>query len=135
MRPSHPPIRWAKYFVGFLSLLCVAPAQADLINQQIDALEGPRVSIDGQLGIRCSRDAGDSPGLYVRGGTIFDEAAIGAGIVIPFHSNPGDCKKIVAYEEALARLTIAERLLERGLISMEDYKRIADETYQIIARK
>lgn len=133
---SNPPsARWAKYLVGCLSFLCVAPAQAELINQQIDALQGPRISIDGQLGVRCSRDAGDSPGLYIRGGTLLDEAAVGAGLVIPFHGNPGDCKKIVAYEEALARLAIAERLLERGLISMENYKTIADETYQIISKK
>ena len=106
-----------------------------MIDQQINLPEGPRISIDGQLGVRCSKYDGDSPGLYVRGGTAFDEAAVGVGLVIPFHSNPGDCKEIVAYEEALARLSIAERLLERGLISPEEYKAIADETYRIIAQE
>lgn len=136
MRSDRTPARWASHLVAGLSLLCIAPAQAsELIGQQVDALEGPRISIDGQLGVRCSKETGESPGIYIRGGTLLDEAAAGVGIVIPFHSNPGDCKKIVAYEEALARLAIAERLLERGLIPMEEYKRIADETFATIAKK
>ena len=49
------------------------------------------------------------------------------GVMIPFHPNKGDCSTIVSYEEAMSRLMIAERLMERGLMSPEEYKAIADE--------
>jgi len=49
------------------------------------------------------------------------------GVMIPFHPNKGDCSAIVSYEEAMSRLMIAERLMERGLMSPEEYKAIADE--------
>ena len=68
----------------------------------------------------------------MQGGSVFDNPSAVVGIIIPLHPKSGDCSKILSYEEAMARLMIAERLLERGLITPEDYKEIADKVNQTI---
>ena len=68
----------------------------------------------------------------MQGGSAFGNPSTVIGIVIPLHPKSGDCSKILSYEEAMARLLIAERLLERGLITPEDYKEIADKVNQTI---
>lgn len=59
-----------------------------------------------------------------------DQALV--GVIIPFHPSIGNCKKLLSYEEAMARLLIAEGLLERGLITPDEYKAVADEVHQTI---
>ena len=68
----------------------------------------------------------------MQGGSTFGGPSTVVGIVIPLHSKSGDCSKILSYEEALSRLMVAERLLEQGLITPEEYKEIADKAYQTI---
>ena len=57
------------------------------------------------------------------------------GVTIPLHPQDfGDCRKIISYEEAVARLSVATSLFERGLITPAQYKEIADEVYHLIKR-
>lgn len=93
------------------------------------------MSVDGVLGVRCSANAGDSPGVYAQGGTYMGRDTVMFGVIVPLHSSTGNCSKVLGYEEAMARLAIAEQLLERGMISMDDYKAIADEVHEIISSK
>ena len=121
--------RWAQYFIGCLSLLCISPVSA---FPQASNLQGKELGIDGPLGVSCRSDQGSPISLFVQGGSNRDDPSAMVGIIIPLHPKSGDCAKILSYEEAMARLMIAERLLEQGLITPEEYKEIADKTHQII---
>ncbi len=66
------------------------------------------------------------------GGTDRGDARVMTGVVVPLHPKHGNCSKVLSYEEAMGRLMVAEGLLERGLISPEDYKAIADEVHATI---
>ncbi len=131
MRTNISPTRWAKYALCGLSLLCGSPVLANGLNGP--QFRGPEVNIDGTLGIRCGARAGDSAGVYIQGGVRDgnDPTAM-IGVMIPFHPNTGNCRAILSYEEAMGRLLIAEGLLERGLITPEEYKNIADEVHEVI---
>lgn len=68
----------------------------------------------------------------MEGGTLIEPQGV-VGIRIPLHPRKfGDCRKILTYEEAVARLAAATALFERGLITPAQYKEIADEVYQVI---
>ena len=121
--------RWAKYFIGCLSVLLATPVQA---YTPIPKVTGPEVTVEGILGVRCTAKAGDSPGIYAQGGKVRDDETVMVGIVIPLHPKVGDCKTMLSYEQAMARLAIAESLLERGLITPEEYKAVADKVHQTI---
>ena len=129
MRSDNSYSRWAKYFIGCLSVLFVTPVQA---YTPVPKIAGPEVTVEGILGVRCSARAGDSPGLYAQGGKFRDDETAMFGIVIPLHPKVGDCKTMLSYEQAMARLAIAESLLERGLITPEEYKAVADKVHQTI---
>ena len=121
--------RWTQYFIGCLSLLCISPVSA---FPQAPNLQGEELGIDGTLGVSCRSDQGSPTSIFMQGGLTLGDPSAVVGIVIPLHTKSGDCSKILSYEEALSRLMIAERLLERGLITPEEYKEIADEAYQTI---
>lgn len=129
MRSNKNKARWSQYLISCLSVLLTTPAQA---YQVIPTVTSPEISVDGALGVRCTAKSGMSPSVYGSAGTIRGEEAVSFGFIMPFHPDKGDCSKILTYEEGLARLSIAERLLERGVISLEEYKEIADEVYSII---
>jgi len=129
MRSNSYKTRWSQYLIGSLSFLLIAPAQA---YQVIPTVNSPEISVDGTLGVRCMAKSGMSPSIYGSAGTERGEESVSFGFIIPFHPDKGDCSKILNYEEGLARLSIAERLMERGVISPEEYKAIADEVYSII---
>ena len=129
MRSNHTRTRWAQYFIGCLSLLCLSPVSA---FPQAPNLQGEELGIDGTLGVSCRSDKGSPTSIFVQGGSAFGDPSAVVGVVIQLHPKSGDCSKILNYEEAMARLMIAERLLERGLIAPEEYKEIADQVHQTI---
>lgn len=129
MRSNQTHARWTQYFIGCLSLLCLSPVNA---FPQVPNLQGEELGIDGTLGVSCRSDKGSPTSIFVQGGSVFDDPSAVVGVVIPLHPKSGDCSKILNYEEAMARLMIAERLLERGLITPEEYKTIADEVHEVI---
>ena len=131
MRSNNPRPAWTKLCLVALSLLLGAPAAA--LGQTHGQVRGPSNSVDGSLGVRCSASAGDSPNIYLEGGVDDDDPRVMVGVRIPLHPQDfGDCRKILAYEEGVSRLAVATSLFERGLITPEQYKEIADEVYQLI---
>lgn len=95
-------------------------------------MRGTETQVDGTLGIRCTSKNGTPTSIYMQGGSFDSNASVSMGVIIPLQSSSNSCNKILSYEEALARLLIAERLLERGLMTPEEYKEIADKVHQII---
>jgi len=131
MRPNRTyGWRWCKYIGGCLSLLCATPALAASIPTP--TVVGSEMQINGTLGIRCTSKNGTPPSFYMQGGSFDSDASVSMGLIIPFQSSTNSCNKILSYEESLARLLIAERLLERGIITPEEYKTIADEVHEVI---
>ena len=121
--------RWTQYFIGCLSLLCISPVSA--FPEDLE-LQGEELGIDGPLGVCCRSDKGSPTSIFVQGGSALGDPSAMVGIIIPLHPKSGDCSNILRYEEAMARLVIAERLLEQGLITPEEYKAIADKVHQTI---
>ena len=95
-------------------------------------LQGEELGIEGALGANCRSDKGSPISIFMEGGSVLGDPSAVVGIIIPLHPKSGDCSNILSYEEAMARLLIAERLLEQGLITPEEYKAIADKVHQTI---
>ena len=123
--------KWSKYLVCLVPFLLSPPVHSYALSGP--QFRGPEVNVEGTLGVRCGSRAGDSPGVYMQGGVLNgNEPTAMIGVMIPFHPDKGDCSTILSYEEAMSRLLIAESLLERGLMSPEEYKTIADEVKAIL---
>ena len=122
------------HLLGAAFLLSAPAARAIPALGYSGNMEGPSVTIEGSTGARCSSRSGTSPSIYGNGySTDESDYGVSIGFILPLHpSSPGDCGKILRYEEGVVRLQIATRMLEQGLITAEEFKAIANELHEII---
>ena len=115
-----------------LLLFAAQPSRAQIL-QQPNALGGGRLSIDTATGARCDSSGADRPSISIAAGQQFDEPALAAIITVPFGGpSLGDCSKLLKHEEARSRLELAAQLFEAGVLSVEEFKAIADDIASLI---
>ena len=142
----HSNNKWltrAKHCFVALAFLCPAPVNAQLITH-FKPFRGPTMSVDGTLGVRCNSDSGSMPAIDGSAGqlgyrssfygTTTPDTRTMVGFVIPLKSGGyGYCRKVLAYEEAAARLQLAMLLLEAGTMTPDQYNEIAKEVHALIS--